>query len=118
MTEYIEREAAMRHLLIHCVSRYPVSFYVGLSAAAEEIKAIPAADVVEVRHGYKVVRQRGRGIAYVINCPVCGGKFPSNEPYREGVEYCSECGKKLDDVWQNYCPNCGAKMDGDKNERK
>lgn len=113
MDEYIEREAAIK---VICENPHNVAFKTAKSVAA--VKAIPAADVVEVRRGYKVVRQRGRGIAYVINCPVCGGKFPSNEPYREGVEYCSECGKKLDDVWQNYCPNCGAEMDGDKNERK
>ena len=27
------------------------------------------------------------------------------------VDYCSACGKRLDDTFQRYCPNCGAKMD-------
>lgn len=29
------------------------------------------------------------------------------------VDYCSECGKRLDDTFQNYCPNCGARIGGD-----
>ena len=51
MAEYIEREAAMWHLLHDCMAKYPCSFYVGLSAAADEIKKLPVADAVEVRHG-------------------------------------------------------------------
>jgi len=67
--------------------------------------------VVEVRHGRKIIHKRHRGF-YRIECPICKGNFPSNKPYTEEIEYCSECGKKLDDTYQNYCPNCGAKMDG------
>lgn len=63
-----------------------------------------------VKHGHKVVVERHRGIAYALDCPICGGKFPSNMPYSENVEYCSVCGKKLDDTFQNFCPNCGADM--------
>lgn len=68
-------------------------------------------DAVEVVHGHKVVRERNRGIAYAMECPICNSKIPSNKPYIEKVEYCSVCEKKLDDTFQNYCPNCGAKMD-------
>ena len=69
-------------------------------------------DAVEVVHGHKVVRERNRGIAYAMECPICNSRIPSNKPYKEKVEYCSVCGKKLDDTFQNYCPNCGARMDG------
>ena len=53
------------------------------------LKSVPAADVVEVRHG------RWIGKTYK----------------------CSLCGKWVDplqgDADMNYCPNCGAKMDGE-----
>ena len=75
---------------------------------------IARADVVKVRHGRKIIHKRHRGF-YSIECPICEGKFPSNKPYTEEIEYCSECGKRLDDTFQNFCPNCGAKMDGGKN---
>ena len=54
---------------------------------------IPAADVVEVRHG----------------------RWIEQEKYTFGVMYdCSICDNRILDnghSW-NYCPNCGAKMDG------
>lgn len=77
------------------------------------LKECPTVDAVEVVHGHKVVRERNRGIAYAMECPICGSEIPSNKPYTEKVEYCSVCRKRLDDTFQNYCPNCGAKMDGD-----
>ena len=75
----------------------------------------PTVEAVEVVHGHKVVQERNRGIAYAMECPICNSRIPSNKPYAEKVEYCSVCGMKLDDTFQNYCPNCGAKMDGDGN---
>ena len=81
----------------------------------QALKDAPTVDAVEVVRGHKVVRSRCRGIAYAMECPICLSKFPSNKPFTENVEYCSVCGKKLDDTFQNYCPNCGAKMDGDGN---
>lgn len=71
----------------------------------------PTVDAVEVAHGYKVVKERIRGIAYTMHCPICNAPIPSIKPYAEKVDYCSVCGKRLDDTFQNYCPNCGAKMD-------
>ena len=87
----------------------------GIKRCIGEIKKMPTVDAVEVVRGHKVVRSRCRGIAYAMECPICLSKFPSNKPFTENVEYCSVCGKKLDDTFQNYCPNCGAKMDGDGN---
>jgi hypothetical protein len=75
-----------------------------------------AAAVVEVAHGHKVVRERHRGVARYIPCPCCFSAIPANKPYIEKVEYCSLCGKKLDDTFQNYCPNCGADMRGTEDE--
>ena len=64
------------------------------------IKAIPSADVVEVKHG----------------------KWQITDAYPHNV-YCSECHKRFAQthwaVWEdgslprNYCPNCGADMRGE-----
>ena len=59
----------------------------------------PAADVVEVKHGYwKEVEWRFRDVYY--DCSVCGESF------------CLIEGTPTDNLY-NYCPNCGAKMDGE-----
>jgi len=76
MAEYIEREAAIE----------AVSFY-----DEEKIRAIPAADVVPVRHG-KWIDEPGH------------------------IPHCSECGRYSDDAETGEaicCPFCGARMDGD-----
>lgn len=57
------------------------------------VKAIPTADVVEVRHGeWREVNNRYP--RYV--CTICNHLF-NNKNY-------------------NYCPNCGAKMDGERKD--
>lgn len=65
----------------------------------DRIKAIPAADVVEVRHG------RFIGTEY-------DGYADGNPVYYEWI--CSQCACVFEDdePKMNYCPNCGAKMDG------
>ena len=81
MKEYIERAAA-----IEAIRKYQYPYGVEFL-----LSNIPAADVVEVRHGRW---EPGNPI-----CPVCGeNKF-----------------KDLDaDVWADwqpkFCPNCGARM--------
>lgn len=82
MSEYIEREAAIDTLCAHIIpnrSRY-----------IKEIEAIPAADVVEVRHGRWVDSEED---GHLSICGVCN--YPVDRFYKT-----------------NYCPNCGAKMDG------
>lgn len=116
MPEYIEREKV--HRLVRSLTQYAwtnpnKSKYrvtVDIDDVQFGIDKIPAADVAEVRHGRKITHKRHRGF-YSIECPICEGKFPSNKPYTEEIEYCSECGKRLDDTFRNFCPNCGAKMD-------
>lgn len=66
------------------------------------IKDAPAADVVEVRHGYWILwkpRRENRNATY--KCSVCG-KLRSS--------YYNDVGE-----WE-YCP-CGARMDGERKEQ-
>ena len=97
MTEYIEREALLaiveyiRTKYIESYNRrdkYNQFWADTIRYFEKKVKSAPAADVVEVRHGYWI-----SGLDTV--CSVC----------------------KIDvDVYGverfNYCPNCGAKMDG------
>lgn len=105
MAEYIERAALLKVLRGSAVGKYPVSFYVGLFAAAEEVEKIPAADVEVVKHGRWVDRY--------------GGKYAN--PLYECSE-CKEAALKKDEltvldnwitaqVLSAYCPHCGTKMD-------
>lgn len=71
----------------------------------DAIKAIPAADVVEVRHGRWIP---GKEVAreYYGDCPV-------RIFYDKWT--CSECGYVIDDhkysaINYKFCPNCGADM--------
>lgn len=78
MKEYIEKETARAELIIND------ELY-----AADIVKAIPAADVVEVK---------------------CGKWLLDN-----GCAYCSACRNNFGKAIMsraNYCPHCGAKMDG------
>ena len=90
MKEYIERAAAMDAILGLTIADPAVAQYA--DAVCYHLQNLPAADVVEVRHGRW---EPGNPI-----CPVCGeNKF-----------------KDLDaDVWADwqpkFCPDCGARMD-------
>ena len=94
MHEYIRREAALD----------AQNKSMNLAECRKRLERLPAADVVEVRHGM-------------------WGIFESCK--RKSVCRCSECGNFLTvrpDTLNggrgdmNYCPNCGAKMDGDTEE--
>lgn len=92
MAEYIEREAAYNAI----VRNYTAD------AQLRDLDAIPAADVVPVRHGRWI--------------NICGDK--------ESPRQCSECLQDFDYIdgicylvsgqrLPRYCPNCGARMGGD-----
>lgn len=84
MAEYIEREAV--------IAEMNAEGYTKNMRVHKRIIAIPAADVVPVRHGrwlIKTVRGDKRTV-------------------------CSECLIETGTCYEdNYCPNCGARMDGD-----
>lgn len=89
MAEYIEREVALSYL-----GQGPYLFRADEEQAMWLVSAVPAADVVEVRHG-----------AWdECECSVCGQ--PSPTLYMDDFEL------KYRIVKTQYCPNCGAKMDG------
>ena len=91
MNEYIKREDAIGAIL---------DKYVDYAGITDEIKAVPSADVVEVRHGHWIEYD---DITISCECSVCGEKFNLYE----------------DDVFgYPYCPNCGAKMDGKEQEHE
>lgn len=101
MAECIERGAAIR--AIYEATNNPLYRLLGSTLAdtiaadaCKKIQAIPAANVVPVRHGRWIDK----------------GKSPYNDMFK--AFECSECGMKYQDITVPgyYCPNCGARMDG------
>jgi len=92
MTDYISREAAIDACFYSREAAIDACFYGWNNDAhdcAENIRAIPAADVRPVVRGkWKRINNRCDGYAWQI---------------------CSECGEKGKSTW-NFCRNCGADM--------
>ncbi len=92
MAEYIERESALKivtDMMCDCKVTHKGR------AIRRNIKQIPAADVVEVKHGEWTEKQIpldwcDDDVDIVYECSIC----KAEEPYTS-----------------TYCPNCGAKMD-------
>lgn len=108
MTEYIERDAAVK-----IAEKYGVGNgsafgrHSGVAdCIASELARLPAADVAPARYGQWEGYTHSR---YV-------GTDEFGEPiYRDGVVYyCSnpKCRRKTV-IKENYCPNCGVKMCGE-----
>ena len=96
MAEYVEREAALRHKRKMSGTDFCGEFW-DEAVLCEDIRKIPAADVVEVRHGewleekeYYADDYSECNVRKVYACSLCGRTEKRKEP---------------------YC-NCGAKMDG------
>ena len=97
MSEYIKREDAIKALNQLWLNMCGQESHEGVDEAERVIRAVPSADVVEVRHGHWT---------------------HVNREYQTAI--CSECKKvSLFEIWDkelrayNYCPKCGAKMDGE-----
>lgn len=96
--EYIEREATIE-VLKDNVTEMESDIYYGsnMGVPKDEIEdivnEIPAADVVEVKHGEWI--------------------FNNHQSYGEPSYFCSLCvGDRGSETGKdNYCPDCGAKMD-------
>lgn len=101
MNKYIDKEAA-KQLLINDRA----------FAAAELLDYIPAADVVEVRHGQNISK------AHPVDefvCSECGLIMRDLSEVRIDEENEDECYYEFE---FKYCPDCGAKMDGKKDGAK
>ena len=72
---------------------------------------VPAADVVEVKHGKWNYNPDGMDWGLCAwECSLCGCTN-HNLPMEESIKPLMWAGSK-------YCPNCGAKMDGERKEEK
>lgn len=90
MAEYIERKAILKRNIYGNAN--PITYR---TYAEELIKSMPAADVVEVKHG-KWIKDPYRSY---WECSLCNGPAPV------------DC-KKEKFYQSEFCPTCGAKMDG------
>ena len=106
--EYIEREAAIAFMneVEPCICHNPdgaVFTATKDSDMLEFLRAIPAADVVPVRHG-KWIKATGMMPPEYCGLHICSecGHYAGRKPPYGGKEMLSD-----------YCPNCGARMDGD-----
>lgn len=98
MAEYIEREALMKYPIR--IDHYDkehgnLDFVLGIESVLEYAEALPAADVVEVKHGRWIWNKE-------YECVVC-----SNCEMSALKNYCGNY------AHSNFCPNCGARMDGE-----
>lgn len=97
MAEYIERKKAYEK----CGWYNTVNGKSICAARKDELVAIPAADVVPVRHGRWEEMHYEGGILDGTNfdrCSVCGYERVFDDPALKTAF--------------KYCPNCGAKMNG------
>ena len=97
--DYIRRED-VKNLRFSGGINHDGFLYVPYKELVDGIKAVPSADVVQVRHGkWKKIGAWGR----VYRCDQCGNFLDF-----DGVN----AGRGT----ANFCPNCGAKMDGKRKE--
>ena len=79
---WIDADGIMRA----CYGSYLTTGNKAYSEIIALVEAVPAADVVEVRHGHWIDVNGDRRI---FECSVCGGISCCNEAY------CNECGAKM-----------------------
>lgn len=137
MNEYIKRESA-----INFVEKYTPNFdgETTMQCVRTALDNVPAADVVEVRHGewnlevhsfYMDTWDESPELCVYIlaSCSNCGEEHSPKEVFSmhvyapEGVDCDYRFDKEYEEAkalekfkqcnyeFQNYCPNCGAKMD-------
>ena len=91
MKEYIEKAAVLSYPIRkdHCDKEHANEHFIfGIESVMEYVENLPAADVVEVRHG----RWKNGGNGLYDTCTACGKEIYLAIP-------------------MNYCPLCGARMD-------
>ena len=105
MSEYIERETALKHKHVMCGSDWGGDYSVE-AILVEDIARIPAADVAPVVHGRW--REDTDPADGDLRCTHCGAAWPK----------CVQKQIEEQGIWTlqtlfKYCPNCGAKMDAE-----
>ena len=94
----IDVGTALEKVCENCCCDFEECKQVGFCVDYENINQLPTVDAVEVIHGHWEIRPNPyRVFAYEFACSVCGG-------WKHKLSYEHEN--------MNYCPNCGAKMDG------
>ena len=94
MPEYISREAAKDEMCERCSNVLMCTRSDNDCPIKRGLNSIPAADVVEVRHG-EWVEVDGDDVRRLCECSICHDWVMIDYSYIA-----------------NYCPHCGAKMDG------
>lgn len=94
MAEYIERQKVIDMLINAALISDEDGEYSGYCTEDVDIESIPAADVVEVRHGRWEKHPQSNEDDPVYTCSLCKLNVSGFEKR-----------------WIKYCPNCGAKMD-------
>lgn len=102
--DYISREAAISALRLVEVEESSYNFPAGMLS---ELKSIPAADVVEVRHA-SWMAENSRPKSWIFYCSCCHRTCYDPQPTR-AKGWTKRCR-------YHYCPSCGAKMDGGRDE--
>ena len=98
MTDYISREDALNfEMEIEADPEEIQAISKGMALYGEYIKSIPAADVVEQKHGKLLANEFGYESCSVCNYGLMLFITDENNILRK----------------PNYCPNCGAQMGGD-----
>jgi hypothetical protein len=94
MAEYIEREVAEK-TAISTVYRVEGGASVRLDDEMHTAMcSIPAADVVEVRHGKYIQASKTAQIG--LKCSICGARIKYSEHFNGNHHYCYKCGAKMD----------------------
>ena len=107
MAEYIERESVMKAFADYVWNSNHSDLVPApqWNHAVEIVRDTPAADVVKVRHGKWILKDKSA---------------LDRKPKRGEEIFCDQCGEialgypfwECDLKPSNFCPNCGAKMDG------
>lgn len=97
--EYIERGALIS--ILDAKSEMAMGTPKAVFASVSKmVELLPAADVVEVRHGKWTLIGYGNGRPLRWKCSACG--YETFDAVNGDT---------------NFCPNCGAKMDGERKEQ-
>ena len=96
MAEYIKREDVLTAITYNGLADPKESLMaLTLAVAQKNVRKIPAADVVEVKHArWENVGDSEEDLCF--RCTNCKEEFSCEVDFRSYVKYCPECGAKMD----------------------